>query len=175
MKVRRSIADFVWLETRLRARYEGMLVPFLPDTMNVFGWLKFGSAYPEVRRQALQTFLRKVASHAFLGETEEVKAFLGHVGMSQWQSLRQEAISSPGDRAIATSLGIDKNESSVQQLPRWIGYRFWQIGRRIDEGLDLFLKKGREEDSLARDVTARSLEQLKEYEKLPPLQVYMHH
>eukprot|EP00189_Rhodosorus_marinus_P007832 CAMPEP_0184752406 /NCGR_PEP_ID=MMETSP0315-20130426/43560_1 /TAXON_ID=101924 /ORGANISM="Rhodosorus marinus, Strain UTEX LB 2760" /LENGTH=597 /DNA_ID=CAMNT_0027231735 /DNA_START=71 /DNA_END=1864 /DNA_ORIENTATION=- len=158
----RTIADFVWLDTRLRARYEGLLVPFLPKLMNAPLRIRLGDSYEEVRRFSLERYLHRVVSHPVLGGTEEVKAFNGIHSSNQWKIIRNEQITSPGDEAIATSLGIRKEQHGMQQLLRWISYRFWQIGRRIDEGLDFLLKKGREEDALARDVTAKSLEQLRE-------------
>uniref|UniRef100_A0A7S2ZRR7 PX domain-containing protein n=1 Tax=Rhodosorus marinus TaxID=101924 RepID=A0A7S2ZRR7_9RHOD len=158
----RTIADFVWLDTRLRARYEGLLVPCLPNLMNAPLRIRLGDAYEEFRRFSLERYLHRVISHPVLGGKEEVKAFVGVDSLSQWKIIRSEPITSPGDEAIATSLGIRKEQHGMQQLLRWISYRFWQIGRRIDEGLDFLLKKGREEDSLARDVTAKSLEQLRE-------------
>ncbi|KAJ8904887.1 hypothetical protein NDN08_001401 [Rhodosorus marinus] len=158
----RTIADFVWLDTRLRARYEGLLVPFLPNLMNAPLRIRLGDSYEEFRRFSLERYLHRVISHPVLGGTEEVQAFVGVDSSTQWKIIRSEQITSPGDEAIATSLGIRKEQHGMQQLLRWISYRFWQIGRRIDEGLDFLLKKGREEDALARDVTAKSLEQLRE-------------
>ncbi|CAN8068676.1 unnamed protein product [Agarophyton chilense] len=160
--VRRSIADFLWLHDCLRARNEGVIVPLLP-ALNIVGRLKHGYAYEHERLRGLQTFLRRVATHAVLCTREELLAFLGALGEDEWQKIRRESISH--ESSITSALfGSSADENALHKLGHWGEKMLWQTGRKFNKALVWFLERDGSE-AVAEDSAEARVERLHSYVK----------
>lgn len=161
-RVRRSLADFAWLEERLRCRYEAVIVPPLPD-MAVAGRVRFGYAYEGERMRGLQRFLRRVATHVVLSTGDEVLAFLGASGEEAWRKIRREPIAPDG--SITTALfGTGHEAGAMERLGSWGGKLLWQAGRRVNKGLVWFLERDSGSEVRRREDNAEArLERLQDY------------
>lgn len=71
----RRYSDFVWLRDRLFERYKGIFIPPLPEKSTVEKF-RFSAEFIEMRRQALDVFLNRVASHHELQQSEDLRIFL---------------------------------------------------------------------------------------------------
>lgn len=160
--VRRSIADFMWLDDCLRARNEGVIVPSLPS-LTFTGRVKHGYAYEHERLRGLQAFLRRVATHAILSTREEVLAFLGALGEEEWQKVRRETISN--ESSITSALfGSSVDGNAVDKFGRWSEKFLWQTGRRLNKALVWFLEGDSSEEPTENSAEAR-VERLHTYVK----------
>ncbi|KAI0564388.1 AH/BAR [Gracilaria domingensis] len=160
--VRRSIADFLWLHDCLSARNEGVIVPLLPP-LSFAGRVKHGYAYEHERLRALETFLRRVATHAVLSTSEELLAFLGALGEDEWLKIRREAISH--ESSITSALfGSSADENAWHRLAHWGEKMLWQTGRRFNKALVWFLERDGSE-TLAEDSAEARVERLHTYVK----------
>lgn len=150
--VRRSIADFAWLHSALRNRYEAVIVPPLPD-MAIVGRLQHGYMYEHQRKKGLEKFLQRVASHAVLSTVDETIAFLGLLGEETWASVRKDV--SRHQSVIASALfgrrAADEADPDLWHwLSRWGSYKMWQAGRRLNRSLADFLERDLPESSRRR-------------------------
>lgn len=141
--VRRSIADFSWLEHTLQDRYEAVIVPSLPP-MALAGRLQYGYAYDFERRRGLEKFVRRVATHVVLATVDEVLAFLGVLDEDTWHTIRRD--SSRHQSVISSALfGLRNAEEDdpnpLQWISRWSSYKLWQAGRRLNKGIASFLER----------------------------------
>eukprot|EP00178_Gracilaria_changii_P016484 TRINITY_DN473_c0_g1_i1.p2 TRINITY_DN473_c0_g1~~TRINITY_DN473_c0_g1_i1.p2 ORF type:complete len:656 (+),score=109.26 TRINITY_DN473_c0_g1_i1:6266-8233(+) len=160
--VRRSIADFLWLHDCLRARNEGMIVPLLPP-LSFAGRVKHGYAYEHERLRGLQTFLRRVATHAVLSTREELLAFLGALGEEEWKKIRRESISH--ESSITSALfGSSADENAWHRFGHWGEKLLWQTGRRFNKALLWFLERDGSE-AAAEDSAEARVERLHQYVK----------
>ncbi|KAK1427144.1 hypothetical protein QVD17_15827 [Tagetes erecta] len=73
--VTRRYTDFVWLYDRLFAKYKGIFIPPLPEKNSVEKF-RFSAEFIEMRRQALDTFVNRIASHHELQHSEDLRTFL---------------------------------------------------------------------------------------------------
>nr|DAD48483.1 TPA_asm: hypothetical protein HUJ06_018420 [Nelumbo nucifera] len=71
----RRYSDFVWLRDRLFEKYKGIFIPPLPEKSAVEKF-RFSSEFIEMRRQALDIFLNRIASHPELRQSEDLRTFL---------------------------------------------------------------------------------------------------
>ncbi|KAL2613303.1 hypothetical protein R1flu_024995 [Riccia fluitans] len=71
----RRYSDFVWLHERLVEKYKGIFIPPLPEKSAVEKF-RFSAEFIEVRRRALDVFLKRIASHPHLRSSEDLKNFL---------------------------------------------------------------------------------------------------
>ncbi|KAG0578214.1 hypothetical protein M758_4G005700 [Ceratodon purpureus] len=71
----RRFSDFVWLYERLMECYKGAVIPSLPGK-NAVEKFRFTAEFIEVRRKALDVFLKRVTAHPELRKSEDVKNFL---------------------------------------------------------------------------------------------------
>ncbi|KAJ8754798.1 hypothetical protein K2173_012187 [Erythroxylum novogranatense] len=71
----RRYSDFVWLRDRLFERYKGIFIPPLPEKSTVEKF-RFSAEFIEMRRQALDVFVNRVASHQDLQQSEDLRTFL---------------------------------------------------------------------------------------------------
>ncbi|XP_038694292.1 sorting nexin 1-like isoform X2 [Tripterygium wilfordii] len=71
----RRYSDFVWLHDRLFEKYKGIFVPPLPEKSAVEKF-RFSTEFIETRRQALDIFVNRIASHHELQQSEDLKTFL---------------------------------------------------------------------------------------------------
>ncbi|KAJ0856743.1 putative Phox domain, sorting nexin Vps5-like, AH/BAR domain superfamily, PX domain superfamily [Helianthus annuus] len=71
----RRYTDFVWLYDRLFDKYKGIFIPPLPEK-NTVEKFRFSAEFIEMRRQALDTFVNRIASHHELQQSEDLRTFL---------------------------------------------------------------------------------------------------
>nr|XP_043609757.1 sorting nexin 1 isoform X2 [Erigeron canadensis] len=71
----RRYTDFVWLRDRLFEKYKGIFIPPLPEKSTVEKF-RFSTEFIEMRRQALDTFVNRIALHHELQQSEDLRTFL---------------------------------------------------------------------------------------------------
>ncbi|KAK4396549.1 Sorting nexin 1 [Sesamum angolense] len=71
----RRYSDFVWLRDRLFEKYKGVFIPPLPEK-NTVEKFRFGAEFIEMRRQALDVFVNRIALHQELQQSEDLRTFL---------------------------------------------------------------------------------------------------
>ncbi|PIN17107.1 Membrane coat complex Retromer, subunit VPS5/SNX1 [Handroanthus impetiginosus] len=71
----RRYSDFVWLRERLFEKYKGVFIPPLPEKSTVEKF-RFSAEFIEMRRQALDVFVNRIASHNELRQSEDLRIFL---------------------------------------------------------------------------------------------------
>ncbi|OMP11988.1 hypothetical protein COLO4_03548 [Corchorus olitorius] len=71
----RRYSDFVWLRDRLFEKYKGIFIPPLPEKSAVEKF-RFSAEFIEMRRQALDVFVNRIASHSELQQSDELRTFL---------------------------------------------------------------------------------------------------
>ncbi|KAJ9181362.1 hypothetical protein P3X46_009499 [Hevea brasiliensis] len=71
----RRYSDFVWLRDRLFEKYKGVFIPPLPEKSTVEKF-RFSAEFIELRRQALDIFVNRIASHHELQQSEDLRTFL---------------------------------------------------------------------------------------------------
>ncbi|XP_042381376.1 sorting nexin 1-like isoform X1 [Zingiber officinale] len=71
----RRYSDFVWLHDKLADKYKGIFIPPLPEKSAVEKF-RFSAEFIEMRRQALDIFVNRIASHPELKQSEDLKTFL---------------------------------------------------------------------------------------------------
>ncbi|KAG8376750.1 hypothetical protein BUALT_Bualt09G0096200 [Buddleja alternifolia] len=71
----RRYSDFVWLRDRLFEKYKGVFIPPLPEKSTVEKF-RFSAEFIEIRRQALDVFVNRIASHHDLQRSEDLRIFL---------------------------------------------------------------------------------------------------
>ncbi|KAL3755620.1 hypothetical protein ACJRO7_002639 [Eucalyptus globulus] len=71
----RRYSDFVWLHDRLFENYKGVFIPPLPEKSAVEKF-RFSAEFIEMRRQALDIFVNRIASHHELRQSEDLRTFL---------------------------------------------------------------------------------------------------
>ncbi|CAL9119249.1 sorting nexin 1-like [Musa acuminata AAA Group] len=71
----RRYSDFVWLHDRLAEKYKGIFIPPLPEKSAVEKF-RFSTEFIEMRRQALDIFINRIASHPELKQSEDLRTFL---------------------------------------------------------------------------------------------------
>ncbi|XP_020593764.1 LOW QUALITY PROTEIN: sorting nexin 1 [Phalaenopsis equestris] len=71
----RRYSDFVWLHDRLAEKFKGIFIPPLPEKSAVEKF-RFSAEFIDMRRQALDVFINRVASHAVLKQSEDLRIFL---------------------------------------------------------------------------------------------------
>uniref|UniRef100_A0A2N9EK27 PX domain-containing protein n=1 Tax=Fagus sylvatica TaxID=28930 RepID=A0A2N9EK27_FAGSY len=71
----RRYSDFVWLRDRIFEKYKGVFIPPLPEKSAVEKF-RFSAEFIEMRRQALDIFVNRIASHHELQQSEDLRNFL---------------------------------------------------------------------------------------------------
>ncbi|KAF5954061.1 hypothetical protein HYC85_006917 [Camellia sinensis] len=71
----RRYSDFEWLRDRLFEKYKGIFIPPLPEKSTVEKF-RFSAEFIEMRRQALDVFVNRIASHHELQQSEDLRTFL---------------------------------------------------------------------------------------------------
>lgn len=71
----RRYTDFVWLRDRLFEKYKGIFIPPLPEKSTVEKF-RFSAEFIEMRRQALDTFVNRIALHHELQQSDDLRIFL---------------------------------------------------------------------------------------------------
>ncbi|XVE96381.1 hypothetical protein REPUB_Repub02eG0216600 [Reevesia pubescens] len=71
----RRYSDFVWLHDRLFEKYKGIFIPPLPEKSAVEKF-RFSAEFIEMRRQALDLFVNRIASHNELQQSDDLRTFL---------------------------------------------------------------------------------------------------
>ena len=74
--VRRRYRDFVWLRGQLCQSYPGAIVPPLPVVDSLLKDDRFAPAFIQRRQAGLELFLRRVADHDELSQSETLQTFL---------------------------------------------------------------------------------------------------
>lgn len=160
-RVTRSIADFVWLEARLHAQYDGVIVPHLPP-MGLRGRLMYGFVYEAERLRGLQRFVALLCAHPALAHVDETVAFLGDRGAETWLATRRLPLHQKRNVVLAgAGAGGGTGDAGNVDLQRLGAFRLWQAGRRVDRGVGWFLN--REEQTVHQSAEDRALERLQRY------------
>ncbi|XP_060201148.1 sorting nexin 1 isoform X1 [Lycium barbarum] len=71
----RRYSDFIWLHDRLFEKYKGIFIPPLPEKSTVEKF-RFSAEFIEMRRQALDVFVNRIASHHELRQSDDLRTFL---------------------------------------------------------------------------------------------------
>ncbi|KAB5519702.1 hypothetical protein DKX38_024021 [Salix brachista] len=71
----RRYSDFVWLRDRLFDKFKGVFIPPLPEKSAVEKF-RFSAEFIEMRRQGLDIFVNRIASHQELQQSEDLRTFL---------------------------------------------------------------------------------------------------
>ncbi|PIA59189.1 hypothetical protein AQUCO_00400217v1 [Aquilegia coerulea] len=71
----RRYSDFVWLRDRIFEKYKGIFIPPLPEKSAVEKF-RFSAEFIEMRRQALDVFVNRIASHPELQKSDDLRTFL---------------------------------------------------------------------------------------------------
>ncbi|CAK9167620.1 unnamed protein product [Ilex paraguariensis] len=71
----RRYSDFVWLHDRIFEKYKGIFFPPLPEK-NTVEKFRFSTEFIEMRRQALDVFINRIALHHELQQSEDLRTFL---------------------------------------------------------------------------------------------------
>ncbi|KAJ0967952.1 hypothetical protein J5N97_024869 [Dioscorea zingiberensis] len=71
----RRYSDFVWLRDRLAEKFKGIFIPPLPEKSTVEKF-RFSAEFIEMRCQALNVFINRIASHPDLKQSEDLRTFL---------------------------------------------------------------------------------------------------
>ncbi|KAK1309667.1 Sorting nexin 1 [Acorus calamus] len=71
----RRYNDFVWLHDRLFEKYKGIFIPPLPEKSAVEKF-RFSAEFIEMRRQALDIFVNRIALHPELRHSDDLRTFL---------------------------------------------------------------------------------------------------
>ncbi|XP_076911822.1 sorting nexin 1-like [Bidens hawaiensis] len=101
----RRYSDFLWLYDRLFEKYKGNFIPPLPEK-NTVEKFRFSAEFIEMRRQALDTFVNRVASHHQLQQSDDLRIFL-------------EADEQTMERARSQDTGIfKKKQTDLMQIFR---------------------------------------------------------
>ncbi|CAL4953537.1 unnamed protein product [Urochloa decumbens] len=98
----RRYSDFEWLHDRLAERYKGIFIPPLPEK-NAVEKFRFSKEFIELRRQALDLFVNRIASHPELKQSEVLRVFL-------------QADEEKMDRARSYETGIFKRPADFLQM-----------------------------------------------------------
>lgn len=86
----RRYSDFVWLRERLFEKYKGIFIPPLPEKSTVEKF-RFSAEFIEMRRQALDTFVNRIASHHELQKSDDLRVFLQADELSMEMARSQES------------------------------------------------------------------------------------
>ncbi|KAJ4830112.1 Sorting nexin-1 [Turnera subulata] len=94
----RRYSDFVWLRDRLFDKYQGIFIPPLPEKSAVEKF-RFSAEFIEMRRQALDVFVNRIASHHELQQSEDLRTFLqaDEETMERLRSLETGYFKKPAD------------------------------------------------------------------------------
>ncbi|CAO2839308.1 unnamed protein product [Amaranthus hypochondriacus] len=98
----RRYNDFVWLRDRLFERYKGIFIPPLPEKSAVEKF-RFSAEFIEMRRQGLDIFVNRIASHPQLRQSDDLRLFL-------------QADEETMERVRAQELGIFKKPGDLMQM-----------------------------------------------------------
>ncbi|CAK8571363.1 unnamed protein product [Lathyrus sativus] len=98
----RRYSDFVWLRDRLFEKYKGIFIPPLPEKSAVEKF-RFSAEFIEMRRQALDVFVNRIASHHELQQSEDLRTFL-------------QAEEETMERLRSHEAGIFKKPSDLMQI-----------------------------------------------------------
>ncbi|XP_068663739.1 sorting nexin 1-like isoform X2 [Aristolochia californica] len=98
MIVIRRYSDFVWLRDRLCEKHKGIFIPPLPEKSAVEKF-RFTAEFIEMRCQALDIFINRIASHPELQQSEDLRILLQE---------EEETM----ERARSVELGIFKKKPS---------------------------------------------------------------
>ncbi|XP_078181601.1 sorting nexin 1 [Carex rostrata] len=71
----RRYSDFEWLHDKLSEKYKGIFIPPLPEKSAVEKF-RFSAEFIEMRRQGLDVFINRIASHPVLRKSEDLRTFL---------------------------------------------------------------------------------------------------
>lgn len=98
----RRYSDFVWLRDRLFEKCKGIFIPPLPEKSAVEKF-RFSAEFIEMRRQALDVFVNRIASHHELRQSEDLRTFL-------------QAEEETMERLRSHETGIFKKPSDLMQI-----------------------------------------------------------
>ncbi|KAM7254689.1 hypothetical protein ACFE04_019930 [Oxalis oulophora] len=113
----RRYSDFVWLRERLFDKYKGIFIPPLPEKSAVEKF-RFSAEFIEMRRQALDVFVNRIASHQQLRHCDDLRNFL-QADEEMMERLRSQETGifkkKPADLMQIFKVKISSNLSYVQQ------------------------------------------------------------
>ncbi|CAI0430094.1 unnamed protein product [Linum tenue] len=107
----RRYSDFVWLHDRLFEKYKGVFIPPLPEKSAVEKF-RFSAEFIEMRRQALDVFVNRIASHQELQKSEDLKTFL--------QAEEEDVQSRVSDVVLGKEKPVEESNPDYEKLKHYI-------------------------------------------------------
>ncbi|KAG4204738.1 hypothetical protein ERO13_A04G048400v2 [Gossypium hirsutum] len=107
----RRYSDFVWLRDRLFDKYNGIFVPPLPEKSAVEKF-RFSAEFIEIRRQALDAFVNRIASHNELQQSEDFRTFL--------QADEEDVQSKVSDVVLGKEKPLEESNPEYEKLKHYV-------------------------------------------------------
>nr|KJB62060.1 hypothetical protein B456_009G400000 [Gossypium raimondii] len=107
----RRYSDFVWLRDRLFDKYKGIFVPPLPEKSAVEKF-RFSAEFIETRRQALDVFVNRIASHNELQQSEDLRTFL--------QADEEDVQSKVSDVVLGKEKPLEESNPEYEKLKHYV-------------------------------------------------------
>ncbi|XP_042941989.1 sorting nexin 1 isoform X3 [Carya illinoinensis] len=107
----RRYSDFVWLRDRLFEKYKGIFIPPLPEKSAVEKF-RFSAEFIEMRRQALDIFVNRIASHHELQQSEDLRTFL--------QADEEDVQSKVSDVVLGKEKPVEESNPEYEKLKHYI-------------------------------------------------------
>ncbi|TYH21923.1 hypothetical protein ES288_A04G085000v1 [Gossypium darwinii] len=107
----RRYSDFVWLRDRLFDKYNGIFVPPLPEKSAVEKF-RFSAEFIEIRRQALDVFVNRIASHNELQQSEDFRTFL--------QADEEDVQSKVSDVVLGKEKPLEESNPEYEKLKHYV-------------------------------------------------------
>ncbi|KAF7038742.1 hypothetical protein CFC21_048868 [Triticum aestivum] len=107
----RRYSDFEWLHDRLAEKYKGIFIPPLPEK-NAVEKFRFSKEFIELRRQALDLFINRLASHPELKQSEDLRTFL--------QADEEDVQSKVSDVVLGKEKPVEESTPEYEKLKHYI-------------------------------------------------------
>ncbi|KAK7842861.1 sorting nexin 1 [Quercus suber] len=107
----RRYSDFIWLRDRLFEKYKGIFIPPLPEKSAVEKF-RFSAEFIEMRRQALDIFVNRIASHHALQQSEDLRTFL--------QADEEDVQSKVSDVVLGKEKPVEESDPEYEKLKHYI-------------------------------------------------------
>ncbi|KAG6744019.1 hypothetical protein POTOM_052727 [Populus tomentosa] len=107
----RRYSDFVWLRDRLFDKFKGVFIPPLPEKSAVEKF-RFSAEFIEMRRQGLDIFVNRIASHQELQQSEDLRTFL--------QADEEDVQSKVSDVVLGKEKPVEESNPEYEKLKHYI-------------------------------------------------------
>ncbi|XVF55764.1 hypothetical protein PTKIN_Ptkin06aG0063400 [Pterospermum kingtungense] len=107
----RRYSDFVWLRDRLFEKYKGIFIPPIPEKSAVEKF-RFSAEFIEMRRQALDVFVTRIASHNELQRSFDLRTFL--------QADEEDVQSKVSDVVLGKEKPVEESNPKYEKLKDYV-------------------------------------------------------